>query len=181
MLAMESNVESAELGEKGKFSTVSSHSGLLSLEIAIITLANLPDMPDWVMEIIECLVIQMEAAFSNGASINLDIGSGSIDDIDLDVWAEWLNNDPLTYLTRNELTALQDIVVYVDCGKSDELGFKEHAERFHEKLQELDFRHGFDIYEYPWTPEEWLNNLLSGHLFLKERIPVMLLFHSFVF
>jgi len=175
MLAMESSIEP---GWEYQFCTVSSHSGLLSLEKAIETLVELPpEIKNWGAEIIECLIKEMEAAFSNGESLELDLNTGNKNP---DVWNMWLDNDPLTYLTRHE-DALRDMPVYIDCGVSDELGVKEHAELFHDKLLDLNLRHGFDVYKYDWTSEEWLKNILSGHFFLKERIPMLLLVHSLAF
>ena len=175
MLAMESNTEPEW---EHPFCTVSSHSGLLSLENAIQSLVDLPsDLPDCGADVIECIITEMEAAFSNGESLELNLETG---DRNPAIWNLWMKNDPLTYLTRHE-DALQNMAVYIDCGSNDELGFKTHAELFREKLAEFNLRHGFDIYDYNWTTEEWLNNLFSGHIFLNERIPMMLLTHSLAF
>jgi|GEM_PF-5435607 len=174
MLAMESNVESSG---SGKFRSVASHSGLLSLELALPMLAN---PPVWARGWVNDHVIpSLTAAFSERESLGLeyDEATGEISKNE-EVWEKWLENDPLTFLKDHGASTFNETSIYIDCGESDELGFAEHAQVFFDKLDELGIDCTFEIYQYTFTEIDPLDNIMSGHAFIKYRVGESLKFHS---
>ncbi|NIR47809.1 hypothetical protein GWO43_05090 [candidate division KSB1 bacterium] len=175
MLAMESNVES---NSRGLFSSVASHSGLLSLEHFLDELANPSDFTmDWVNNRV---LPALTAAFSPGLDLELEYNdeTGEITKND-SVWALWLENDPLTFLKghTNGVNPFTETAVYIDCGVDDELGLKDHVEAFVQELNNLAIEHQSDIYEYD-TGSEIFDEIVNGHLLIEFRIGESLKFHS---
>ncbi len=155
------------------FSSVASHSGVLSLEDFLPMLADPPewDIIDWFPTKV---IPSMDAAFSPGLQLNPRIEDGEIKYCD-EAWTQWLEHDPLTYLEDNP-ESFTSFKVYLDCGKYDELGLAQHTEKFAEKLNELGVVCDKYIYEYE-TGIEWLDIWSSGHLLIYWRLAESLKFH----
>jgi enterochelin esterase family protein len=110
------------------------------------------DQPRKLPEYVTALnIVAMAACYSpsrsgRGIDLPFDIKTGKIID---EVWARWLENDPLTLLEREDCRAalLGMRLVYLDCGKRDEFNLQYGARIFAERLGRLGITHRHEEFD----------------------------------
>lgn len=89
--------------------------------------------------------------------------------IDLKHWRE---NNPFDLARKNQIQ-LRTEAIYINCGKSDEFGFQEGAQKLHQQLAGEGIRHEFHLYPGGHNAEYFLSHLgetieFHGRVFAKR-------------